>query len=168
MTDFYLINPYTLLGVNTNSSIDELKKSYRELALLCHPDKGGNANDMCVIHNAYKYVKEQLMSTNNNKTYEDLENDFKTFCKNQENTPPSYYTIHKEFNDEFNKKFVEMMESREDDNFNNFNNNKNNPFELGYGHLMDESTYNKNEEAINYNINGIKNINISKSLKKKL
>ena len=33
-----LLNPYDLLGVNTNSSTNELKKKqYYNLALVCHP-----------------------------------------------------------------------------------------------------------------------------------
>jgi DnaJ-class molecular chaperone len=32
-------NPYSILGINTDASKDEIKKSYKEIALTCHPDK---------------------------------------------------------------------------------------------------------------------------------
>ena len=65
-----LINPYDFLGVTINSSIKELKKKYFELALICHPDKGGNSNDMDILNKAYLYILEQINNCNNNITYE--------------------------------------------------------------------------------------------------
>ena len=44
-----LINPYSLLGVNDKSSLRELKKNYYNMALLCHPDRGGDKKDMNVV-----------------------------------------------------------------------------------------------------------------------
>ena len=32
-------NPYKILGINENSSIEEIKKSFKKIALECHPDK---------------------------------------------------------------------------------------------------------------------------------
>ena len=32
-------NPYIILGINSSSSKDEIKKAYKEIALSCHPDK---------------------------------------------------------------------------------------------------------------------------------
>ena len=54
------IDPYQLLGVTSKSNIKELKKNYYSLALICHPDRGGNTNDMVTLYKAYLYVKQQL------------------------------------------------------------------------------------------------------------
>ncbi len=51
------INPYQLLNVKPSSSLKELKSAYRNLALICHPDKNGSREDMIMIQNAYEYVK---------------------------------------------------------------------------------------------------------------
>ena len=32
-------NPYIVLGISHNASIDDIKKAYRNIALVCHPDK---------------------------------------------------------------------------------------------------------------------------------
>jgi len=139
-----LINPYKLLGVNPNSSVSELKKAYYQLSLLCHPDKGGNKEDMCVVHQSYKYIKNQLENANTTKTYDDLEQEFQDFCKSQEEeTPPPFVSIFEEANDfirEFNRKF-------EEESLNNVIQQTVNPFEAGYGHLMEESEIQNNIET---------------------
>ena len=137
-----LINPYNLLGINSNSSISELKKNYYNLSLLTHPDKGGSNDDFQIVHLAYNYIKEQLINRNEKETtYEELEEEFEDFIKKQEETkPPCFYEIYKETNDwlnEFNKKFEEQCYINSEDNDNS--NMDNNPFNKGYGSLMDES-----------------------------
>ena len=128
-----LINPYRLLGVSFNSTVPELKKAYYQLALLCHPDRGGNSEDMKVVHKAYKYIKEQMLNANYIITYEDLEEEFQKFCKEQEIKPPPFPSIFEETND-FVRKFNEEFESNE-----NIINNKYNPFKKGYGSLMEQT-----------------------------
>ena len=55
MNNQTLINPFALLGITTNCTFNELKRNYYKMALLCHPDRGGNSEDMKVVHKAYKY-----------------------------------------------------------------------------------------------------------------
>ena len=33
---------YELLGVTKDATMDDIRKSYRKLAIKCHPDKGGD------------------------------------------------------------------------------------------------------------------------------
>ena len=131
-----LINPYSLLGVNVNSSLRELKKNYYNMALLCHPDRGGDKRDMNVVCLAYNYIKEQLENVNE-RTYEELEDEFEKFIKEQEIELPKFGQIYEETNDwivDFNKKFEEQKKI--DDTINPLDNN---PFENGYGEIMDNS-----------------------------
>ena len=145
-----LINPYNLLGINSNSSISELKKNYYNLSLLTHPDKGGSNDDFQIVHLAYNYIKEQLINRNEKETtYEELEEEFGDFIKKQEETKPScFYDIFKETNDwlnEFNKKFEEQCYLNSEENINIDNNN---PFNKGYGSLMDESNISEDYSEI--------------------
>ena len=61
--DSRLINPFSLLGVSSKSTLTDLKKAYYQLSLMCHPDKGGNSADMIVVSKAYQYVKQQKFKT---------------------------------------------------------------------------------------------------------
>ncbi len=108
----HYINPYKLLGLNIeNTSLDELKKKYYKLALLCHPDKGGNNNDMVTIHNAYLFIKNEIkLITKNQTDVDQLEDNFKSFCKTQESLCPEFkyiyeLTNHEEYTKNFNKFF---------------------------------------------------------------
>jgi hypothetical protein len=137
MNDGVLINPFDLFGITIDNTLNELKRSYYNMALLCHPDKGGSDNDMYIVHNAYNYCKEQFEAQQNKQTtYEKLEDEFVMFCKIQEDTIPPFSSIYEEtsdwineFNSEFNK--MDIDGSNEAVMFD--------PFKDGYGELMDTS-----------------------------
>ena len=159
-----LLNPFDLFGLNLNSSISELKKSFYNLSLICHPDKGGNSEEMIVLLNAYNYLKKQL-ENNTNKSYEDLEKEFKNFCDQQEkNKPPNFSEIYLETNDwinDFNKQFENKKNDFLDNDNDNYNPYENDLFKnLGYGHLMENSNLNYenyNDKIIEESQNEIKN-----------
>lgn len=114
-----MINPYEIMNLTSDSTLKDLKKAYYDMALICHPDKGGTDEDMIVIHNAYKYIKEQFDNCDNVGTYEELEEAFSSFCKEQEETPPPFRDIwedseQKILRDEFNHTFEESSNSVED------------------------------------------------------
>lgn len=143
MNDLLTINPYNLLGVNTKSTINELKKAYYNLALMCHPDKGGDEKDMVVVSNAYRYIKDQLIKIEFKKdvTYENLEEEFKLFCEEQESKPPKFSYIYEETNDwikDFNREFEKGIHENKD----------NLPFQYGYGDLMDNHEELKENEYV--------------------
>jgi len=47
-----------ILGVKEDSKLKEIKKSYRMLVLIHHPDHGGNPETFIRIHEAYKFLTE--------------------------------------------------------------------------------------------------------------
>ncbi len=162
-----VINPYELLGFDSknpnNISLSQLKKTYYNLSLICHPDKGGSPDVMIVLKNAYEYIKNQLENAKNHSTdFKTIENEFKEFLKEQTSKPPAFNTIYEETHDEkdwnttFNEQFEKEKHKKpenpkqkeEEDNFVSFGiiDEKELPEEVsqfftlhtdGYGHLMD-------------------------------
>lgn len=49
---------YSVLGVNKNSSQEEIKKAYRKLASQYHPDKGGDKEKFQQIQEAYSVLSD--------------------------------------------------------------------------------------------------------------
>lgn len=47
---------YDILGLNTQATDDEVKKTYRKLAMLYHPDKGGDEKKFKEITEAYENI----------------------------------------------------------------------------------------------------------------
>ena len=89
-----LLQPYELLGVYSNSTPKEVRKAYYQLALLCHPDKGGDPRDMHIIHCAYEWIMNQLDKVNVDYTYEDAQQEFDDFVAAQNNVnPPSFEEV---------------------------------------------------------------------------
>jgi len=133
---YSLINPYDLLGFDSkqpNISMIELKKQYFMLSLICHPDKGGNNEDMIILKNAYQYIKEQIEGKDEkSRDFKIVEEEFKEFMKTQSDKPPSFSSIYEEAHlwlQDFNKEFEKNKEKDIDMND-------------GYGNLMDNTNHN--------------------------
>lgn len=175
------INPYTLFGLDYNNiEPKSLKKKYYELALLCHPDKGGNKEDMNIIVNAYNYISEQVENCKNIQDYDTMEKDFEDFCKNQEAETPDFYEIFKESDDykrniKFNEEFEKMKKNRltadepcpELEYVNNHLTHSylhTTFYDNGYNDYMEKSEYNEKNIEYNPSIN-INNHSIKSSQK---
>jgi hypothetical protein len=78
-----MIDPYQLLGLTIESTPADARAAFRDLALLVHPDKGGQSADMKVLLDAYRYVLAQLSAVNRTTTVEDMEATFAAFCESQ-------------------------------------------------------------------------------------
>jgi len=143
-----LINPFQLLGLDVHKHINlkEVRKTYHQLALLTHPDKGGNQKDFLIIHQAYNYVLEQVEQSKEMVEMDKLEEDFKNFCEENEiEKLPSLLDIRDNaavFNQKFNEKWDET----------NIQNANFNHFDGGYGDLMDNSEIVIDEQKDDSNI----------------
>lgn len=49
---------YDDLGIATNATDEEIKRAYRDKAVLTHPDKGGDAAEFAKIARAYETLKD--------------------------------------------------------------------------------------------------------------
>ena len=104
-----LINPFELLGVNCKSSREEVRKSFKELSLVCHPDKGGDEEQMKMLMISYKYVLGQIEYQEHGRTMEEEEENFKKFLEGQSNEkiPGIFEIMSEETNKVFNLKWDE-------------------------------------------------------------
>lgn len=106
------LNPFLLFNVDYQSTVSELKSSFKNLSLVCHPDKGGSKEEMQTLYNSYVWVKEQLENENHERTFETEEENFKNFLEEQKNVKiPTMFEI---ITDGFNKKFNEEFEKQND------------------------------------------------------
>ena len=51
-------DPYAILGVSADASIDEIKKAYRARVMKCHPDRGGSASEMIAVAEAWEILSD--------------------------------------------------------------------------------------------------------------
>ncbi len=158
MSDFSILNPYEFLGFDSknanNITMKDLKLTYYNLALICHPDKGGNGEDMLILKHCYDYIKEQIEGKlDKSKDFKDAEKEFKTFMENQTKVPPPFSQIYEETNDwvrEFNKEFekqksyqVPLLTTTEDEDPQKTVNPDIFMFNLndGYGSVIEDAPY---------------------------
>ncbi len=80
-------------------TLEELKKTYKKLALKLHPDCGGSDEEMKILNNEYDILFEKLKNHHKNKEGE-------TYTKETEETP-------EQFKDVLNKLFSLKMEKVE-------------------------------------------------------
>lgn len=81
-----VVNPYDFLGVTPTSSLTEVRRAYFRLSLLCHPDKGGRADDMRILQSAYEWITHHIetVKSHGTETYEEKEDNFKEFLESQQ------------------------------------------------------------------------------------
>ena len=62
------LDPYEILQVNYDASLNEIREAFKKLVLIHHPDRGGNPRSFHIIKGAYSYIYQEL------KKQEKLEN----------------------------------------------------------------------------------------------
>jgi len=83
------IDPYELYGISKNQNIDlqELKLKYKKYALETHPDKNnGDTKNFNIISEAFKVLYEDYKLKQNDKQFNELKNNSKSFIEKQQKT----------------------------------------------------------------------------------
>ena len=52
-------DPYQVLKVHPSAKLEDIKKAYRELVKIHHPDKGGNTKIMLEINSSWEILKKK-------------------------------------------------------------------------------------------------------------
>ena len=153
-SDLNNLDPYEILGIEPNASLQEAKISYKYLALKHHPDKGGDERLFNIITKAFQTISQRLQAIQPKEKVE--HNDLKKASKRDFTTDKIKINMNGE---KFNlNKFNDVYEK----------NKITNPYEKGYSDwnedLQDEnvsigsnvstssfnSAFNKSRQKNNY------------------
>jgi DnaJ family protein A protein 2 len=51
-------NPYTILGADKDTSIDDIKKLFKQKSKVAHPDHGGSPEEFDTLKKAYEILTD--------------------------------------------------------------------------------------------------------------
>jgi len=54
-----LANAYSMMGLPPTASLEEVKRNYKNLAAVFHPDKGGYQEAMVLLNQAFERIKRE-------------------------------------------------------------------------------------------------------------
>lgn len=127
MTHFQGIDPYKILGIQQNATLDEVKDAYRQLARVHHPDKGGNSETFKIIKLSFKMILDNIkkgvpIPQQNSSTFIEMRDASQNHQPvHKQNEPQEFLgTDHvvdpnREFDrNTFNQKFVKSRKETED------------------------------------------------------
>ena len=80
-------DPYQILKVHPSAKLEEIKKAYRKLVKIHHPDKGGDSAVMLEINSAWEILKKKHKDLNFNKV-----NNSKVYNQNEYKRESSNYS----------------------------------------------------------------------------
>lgn len=108
--DISQIDPYKILDISKNFTLDQLKEAYKKIALQVHPDRGGTEYMFKLVTTCYKELAKEYNTRISDRQYHELKADF---AKNQALMPQQSRTkkidvseANSGFNiDKFNKVF---------------------------------------------------------------
>ncbi len=108
--DISQIDPYKILGVSKNFTLDQLKEAYKKLALQVHPDRGGTEYMFKLVTTCYKELVKEYNRKTSDKQYMELK---ANFAKHQAYAPQQARKIDvSEANSSFNiEKFNRVFET---------------------------------------------------------
>ena len=56
------VDPYAVLGLPHSASLEDVKKRYKQLAMIYHPDKeGGDEGAMKLLNSAYHQIEKEII-----------------------------------------------------------------------------------------------------------
>ena len=78
-------DPYQILKVHPSSKLEEIKKAYRELVKIHHPDKGGDSAIMLEVNSAWEILKKKHKDLNLDKVSNSKANNQKEYKRETNN-----------------------------------------------------------------------------------
>lgn len=145
------INPYEILGVTKNFTLEELKDKYKRVAKKVHPDRGGSQQLFNLVTLAYKKLVEEYKLKKINKQFNELKTDFSNYSDTQNNTQKR--------NPEFSKPQYQSNDFREVFNRTYDNHKVHSAYDNGYGDFMIKGDGRREDIDIAKKVNNMKQFN---------
>lgn len=73
------VDPYRILELKENFTLDELKTSYKRIAIQVHPDKGGSEYMFNLVTECFKHLMKEYKRRTSDKQFGDLKHAFEKF-----------------------------------------------------------------------------------------
>lgn len=122
------MNPYEVFNLNDNFTWDELKTSYRRVAKLVHPDKGGSEILFKKITECFKHLASELKKKEIDKPHWELKKQSQQFF--QDNPIPNNNYNHDNDTQNFSQRFNKAFDD---------NKLEDELMDGGYGDIMEKS-----------------------------
>jgi curved DNA-binding protein CbpA len=139
------VDPYEIFGLTKNFEWDDLKNSYKRLAKLVHPDKGGSEEIFNKVTECFKYLAHEYKLRTSDKQHHELKKNFNDYSQslntsnedtNRNNFTKTDKTVDNlSFQERFNKAFDDNRLNDDDEN-------------KGYGHMMAKSSKNREDLSV--------------------
>jgi curved DNA-binding protein CbpA len=102
------MNPYEVLDVPRNFTLQQLKDNYKRIALKVHPDKGGSEQLFLLVTKCFKKLLQEYHKREADKQYHELKADFTKAAEQHAPVDTSHAYKNNKFDlDKFNRVFSE-------------------------------------------------------------
>lgn len=81
------MDPYQILDLPKNFTLEQLKINFKRIAIKVHPDKGGSEQLFLLVTNSYKTLLNEYNRRVSNKEFYELRNDFKKESRSHDHRP---------------------------------------------------------------------------------
>lgn len=104
-----------LFGITSTDTLSTLRRRYYDLALLCHPDRGGSADDMRVVQRSYEAAKlalEHQVEGDAKRAHVEATLDAVAETDADPRALPSFRDVFDEVHEHFNTRFHARFEAQ--------------------------------------------------------
>lgn len=110
------IDPLELFQLTKNFNLNQLKSSYKKLAIKYHPDRGGSPEYFKLISKAYVLLNNDYEKRQGDKQYDQLKNEYQSYTDKEQKYQSSFNLDPDKFNlDKFNQLYEQNRIAQSND-----------------------------------------------------
>ena len=143
------MDPYKVLNVSRNCSIEQLRDAFKKVAIKVHPDKGGNQELFNIVVESYKVIFQKLKGQSGDRDFNELKQESQREFTTMKKTKHVSFKLDDD-KEGFQKKFNKVFD---DNRF------YDSTVDEGYGHMMREHSATREDIDIKKKVNNFKDFN---------